>query len=202
MGHFTGPRSKIARRFGEPVFGPDKVLDRRAYPPGQHGPVKRRRKMSEYGVQLREKQKVKAIYGMREKQFRLFFERAKAQKGITGDKLLAMCETRLDNIVYRLGLAATRAGARQLVTHRHVTVNGRVCNVPSAIVRPGDVVSIREKDRDMVAVVYSLKRQASALVNWLSWDAATMQGTLLAVPSRAEIPENIEMQLIVELYSR
>ena len=130
MGHFTGPRSKIARRFGEPVFGPDKVLDKRSYPPGQHGPVKRRRKMSEYGVQLREKQKAKAIYGMREKQFRLFFERAKAQKGITGDKLLAMCETRLDNIVYRLGLAATRAGARQLVTHRHVTVNGKVCNVP------------------------------------------------------------------------
>ena len=202
MGHFTGPRSKIARRFGEPVFGPDKVLDKRSYPPGQHGPVKRRRKMSEYGVQLREKQKAKAIYGMREKQFRLFFARAKAQKGITGDKLLAMCETRLDNIVYRLGLAATRAGARQLVTHRHVTVNGKVCNVPSCIVRPGEVVSVREKDRDMVAVADALKRAKSPAVTWLSWDEATMQGTLLSSPERAEIPENIEVQLIVEFFSR
>ena len=202
MGHFTGPRSKIARRFGEPVFGPDKVLDKRSYPPGQHGPVKRRRKMSEYGVQLREKQKAKAIYGMREKQFRLFFERAKAQKGITGDKLLAMCETRLDNIVYRLGLAPSRAGARQLVTHRHVTLNGKVCNVPSAIVRPGDVVSMREKDRGMIAVIDSLERQKTALVDWLSWDAPTMQGTLLSVPERSQIPENLEMQLIVEFFSR
>lgn len=202
MGHFTGPRSKIARRFGEPVFGPDKVLDKRSYPPGQHGPVKRRRKMSEYGVQLREKQKAKAIYGMREKQFRLFFERAKAKEGVTGDVLLALCECRLDNIVYRLGLSPSRAGARQLVTHRHVTVNGRVCNVPSAIVRPGDVVSVREKDRDMVIIDYSLKRQSAPPVSWLSWDAATMQGTLLSVPARSEIPENVEMQLIVEFFSR
>ena len=192
MGHFTGPRSKIARRFGEPVFGPDKVLDKRSYPPGQHGPVKRRRKMSEYGVQLREKQKAKAIYGMREKQFRLFFERAKAQKGITGDKLLAMCETRLDNIVYRLGLAATRAGARQLVTHRHVTVNGKVCNVPSCIVRPGEVVSVREKDRDMVAVADALKRAKSPAVTWLSWDEATMQGTLLSSPERLSSPRKAQ----------
>ena len=141
MGHFTGPRSKVARRFGEPVFGSDKVLDRRPNPPGQHGANKRRKKVSEYGVQLREKQKAKAIYGMREKQFRLFFERAKAKKGVTGDVLLALCETRLDNVAYRLGLSPTRAGARQLVTHRHVTVNGKVCNVPSDIVRPGEVVS-------------------------------------------------------------
>jgi small subunit ribosomal protein S4 len=202
MGHFTGPRSKIARRFGEPVFGPDKVLEKRSYPPGQHGPVKRRRKMSEYGVQLREKQKAKAIYGMREKQFRLFFERAKSREGITGDVLLSMCETRLDNIVYRLGLAATRAGARQLVTHRHVTLNGKVCNVPSCIVRPGDVVSVREKDRDMIAVVDALKTHKSPVVNWLSWDDATMQGTLLSAPERSEIPENIEVQLIVEFFSR
>ena len=202
MGRYTGPRTKISRRFGEPIFGSDKVLERRPNPPGQHGVNKRRKKMSEYGVQLREKQKVKAIYGMREKQFRLFFERAKAKQGVTGDIMLALCECRLDNIAYRLGLSPTRAGARQLVTHRHVTLNGHVCNVPSAIVRPGDVVSIREKDRDMVAVVYSLKRQASALVNWLSWDAATMQGTLLAVPARADIPENIEMQPIVEFFSR
>ena len=179
------------------------MLDNRPNPPGQHGANKRRgKKMSEYGVQLREKQKAKAIYGMREKQFRLFFERAKAKEGVTGDVMLALCECRLDNIVYRLGLSPTRAGARQLVTHRHVTVNGRVCNVPSAIIRPGDVVSMREKDRDMVAVVYSLKRQSGNPVSWLSWDAATMQGTLLSVPTRAEIPENIEMQLIVEFFSR
>ena len=202
MGHFTGPRSKIARRFGEPVFGPDKVLERRPNPPGQHGANKRRKKVSEYGTQLREKQKAKAIYGMREKQFRLFFERAKAKQGITGDILLSLCETRLDNIAYRLGFSPTRAGARQLVTHRHVTVNGKVCNVPSYIVRPGEVVSIREKDRSLVAIVDSLKTHKSPVVNWLSWDEATMQGTLLSVPERAEIPENIEVQMIVELFSR
>ncbi len=202
MGHFTGPRSKVARRFGEPVFGPDKVLEKRPTPPGQHGANKRRKKVSEYGVQLREKQKAKAIYGMREKQFRLFFERAKAKQGITGDILLALCETRLDNVAYRLGLAATRAGARQLVTHRHVTVNGKVCNIPSYIVRPGEVVSIREKDRDMVSVADALKVHKSPVVTWLSWDESTMQGTLLSVPERAEIPENIEVQLIVEFFSR
>ena len=202
MGHFTGPRSKIARRFGEPVFGPDKVLEKRPYAPGQHGANKRRKKMSEYGVQLREKQKAKAIYGMREKQFRLFFERAKAKPGITGDLMLAMCEMRLDNIVYRLGFAATRAGARQLVTHRHMTVNGKVCGVPSYIVRPGEVVSIRERDRDMIAVVDALKQHKSPVVNWLAWDEATMQGTLVSAPERAEIPENVEMQLIVEFFSR
>ncbi len=202
MGHFTGPRSKIARRFGEPVFGPDKVLEKRPYAPGQHGANKRRKKMSEYGVQLREKQKAKAIYGMREKQFRLFFERAKAKPGITGDIMLAMCEMRLDNLVYRLGFAATRAGARQLVTHRHMTVNGKVCGIPSYIVRPGEVVSIRERDRDMIAVVDALKQHKSPVVNWLAWDEATMQGTLVSAPERAEIPENIDMQLIVEFFSR
>ena len=202
MGRYTGPRSKISRRFGEPVFGPDKVLDRRQNPPGQHGVNKRRKKMSEYGVQLREKQKAKAIYGMREKQFRLFFERAKAKQGVTGDIMLALCECRLDNIVYRLGLSPTRAGARQLVNHRHVTVNGKVCSIASAIVRPNDVVSVREKDRNMVAVVDALKVHKSPSVSWLSWDDATMQGTLLSVPQRSEIPENVEMQLIVEFFSR
>ena len=192
MGHFTGSRSKIARRFGEPVFGPDKVLERRPNPPGQHGATKRRHKVSEYGMQLREKQKAKAIYGMREKQFRLFFERAKVSEGFTkGDAFLALC-----------GLSPTRAGARQLVTHRHVTVNGKVCNVPSYVVRPGEVVSVREKDRDMVAVVDSLKSHKSPLVNWLSWDDATMQGSLVSVPLRAEIPENIDVQPIVEFFSR
>ena len=217
MGHFTGPRSKIARRFGEPVFGPDKVLEKRPYAPGQHGANKRRKKMSEYGVQLREKQKAKAIYGMREKQFRLFFERAKSKAGVTGDAMLAMCETRLDNIVYRLGFSPTRAGARQLVTHRHVTVNGKVCGIPSYIVRPGEVVSVREKDyivrpgevvsvrekdRDMIAVVDSLKQHKSPAVTWLAWDEATMQGTLISSPERVEIPESIDMQLIVEFFSR
>ena len=202
MGHFTGPRSKIARRFGEPVFGPDKVLEKRPYAPGQHGANKRRKKMSEYGVQLREKQKAKAIYGMREKQFRLFFERAKSKAGVTGHAMLAMCETRLDNIVYRLGFSPTRAGARQLVTHRHVTVNGKVCGIPSYIVRPGEVVSVREKDRDMIAVVDSLKQHKSPAVTWLAWDEATMQGTLISTPERVEIPESIDMQLIVEFFSR
>ena len=203
MGRYTGPRTKISRRFGEPIFGPDKVLERRPNPPGQHGANKRRgKKMSEYGIQLREKQKAKAIYGMREKQFRLFFERAKAKQGVTGDIMLAMCECRLDNIAYRLGFSPTRAGARQLVSHRHVTVNGHICNIPSAIVRPGDVVSVREKDRNMVSVVESLKGHKSPVVSWLAWDEAKMEGTLQSVPGREEIPENVEMQLIVELFSR
>ena len=202
MGRYTGPRTKISRRFGEPIFGPDKVLERRPNPPGQHGANKRRKKMSEYGTQLREKQKVKAINGMREKQFRLFFERAKAKQGVTGDIMLAMCECRLDNIAYRLGFSPTRAGARQLVSHRHVTVNGHICNIPSAIIRPGDVVSVREKDRNMVSVVESLKGHKSPVVNWLAWDEAKMEGTLQSVPGREEIPENVEMQLIVELFSR
>ena len=202
MGRYTGPRTKISRRFGEPIFGPDKVLERRPNPPGQHGANKRRKKMSEYGTQLREKQKVKAIYGMREKQFRLFFERAKAKQGVTGDIMLALCECRLDNIAYRLGFSPTRAGARQLVSHRHVTVNGHICNIPSAIVRPGDVVSVREKDRNMVSVVESLKGHKSPVVGWLAWDEAKMEGTLQSVPGREEIPENVEMQLIVELFSR
>ena len=202
MGRYTGPRTKISRRFGEPIFGPDKVLERRPNPPGQHGANKRRKKMSEYGTQLREKQKVKAIYGMREKQFRLFFERAKAKQGVTGAIMLAMCECRLDNIAYRLGFSPTRAGARQLVSHRHVTVNGHICNIPSAIVRPGDVVSVREKDRNMVSVVESLKGHKSPVVSWLAWDEAKMEGTLQSVPGREEIPENVEMQLIVELFSR
>ena len=202
MGRYTGPRTKISRRFGEPIFGPDKVLERRPNPPGQHVANTRRKKMSEYGTQLREKQKVKAIYGMREKQFRLFFERAKAKQGVTGDIMLALCECRLDNIAYRLGFSPTRAGARQLVSHRHVTVNGHICNIPSAIVRPGDVVSVREKDRNMVSVVESLKGHKSPVVSWLAWDEAKMEGTLQSVPGREEIPENVEMQLIVELFSR
>ena len=201
MGRYTGPRSKISRRFGEPIYGPDKVLSRRPNRPGQHG-GKRARKLSEYGEQLREKQKARFMYGMREKQFRLFFERAKSKQGVTGDIMLAMCECRLDNIAYRLGFSPTRAGARQLVSHRHVTVNGHICNIPSAIIRPGDVVSVREKDRNMVSVVESLKGHKSPVVGWLAWDEAKMEGTLQSVPGREEIPENVEMQLIVELFSR
>ncbi len=201
MARYTGPRTKISRRFGEPIYGPDKVLDRRKNPPGQHG-ANRRRKLSEYGIQLREKQKAKYIYGMLERQFHLFFERAKARHGKTGDILLQLCETRLDNIVYRLGIAPTRAAARQLVSHRHITVDGKVCNIPSYTLKPGQTVAVREKDRTMGVIVDSIKSPRTAAQSWLQWDEPNMAGTLLSVPERAEIPENIDAQLIVELYSR
>ena len=201
MARYTGPRTKISRRFGEPIYGPDKILERRKNPPGQHG-ANRRRKLSEYGVQLREKQKAKYIYGMLERQFHLFFERAKARHGKTGDILLQLCETRLDNIVYRLGIAPTRAAARQLVSHRHITVDGKVCNIPSYTLKPGQTVAVREKDRTMGVIVDSIKSPRTAAQSWLQWDEANMAGTLLSVPERSEIPENIDVQLIVELYSR
>ncbi len=201
MARYTGPRTKISRRFGEPIYGPDKVLEKRKNPPGQHG-ANRRRKLSEYGVQLREKQKAKYIYGMLERQFRIFFERAKAKQGKTGDILLQLCETRLDNVVYRLGLAPTRAAARQLVSHRHITVDGKVCNIASYIVKPNQTIGVREKDRSMSVIVDSLKNPRTTLASWLQWDEGNMTGTLLSVPERAEIPENIDVQLIVELYSR
>ncbi|MDO4527318.1 MAG: 30S ribosomal protein S4 [bacterium] len=201
MARYTGPRTKISRRFGEPIYGPDKVLERRPNPPGQHG-ANRRRKLSEYGVQLREKQKAKYIYGMLERQFRIFFERAKAKQGKTGDILLQLCETRLDNIVYRLGIAPTRAAARQLVSHCHITVDGKVCNIASYIVKPGQTVSVREKDKTMSVIVESLKNPRTQLVSWLQWDESNMTGSILSVPERAEIPENIDVQLIVELFSR
>ena len=155
MGRYTGPRTKISRRVGEPLFGPDKVLERRPNPPGQHG-ARRRKKLSEYGEQLREKQKARFIYGMMERQFRTFFKRAKARQGVTGEVLLQLCETRLDNIVYRLGIAPTRPAARQLVTHRHITVDGKICNIPSATVKPGQVIGIREKSRNLSAIQESL----------------------------------------------
>ena len=201
MARYTGPRTKISRRFGEPIYGPDKILERRKNPPGQHG-ANRRRKLSEYGVQLREKQKAKYIYGMLERQFHLFFERAKARHGKTGDILLQLCETRLDNIVYRLGIAPTRAAARQLVSHRHITVDGKVCNIPSYTLKPGQTVAVREKDRTMGVIVDSIKSPRTAAQSWLQWDEANMAGTLLSVPERSDIPENIDVQLIVELYSR
>ena len=199
MSRYTGSKSKVSRRFGEPIFGREKEI-KRSNPPGMHG-AKRKRKVSEYGQQLLEKQKAKYIYGMREKQFRIFFERAKAKKGKTGDLLLQMCEARLDNVVYRLGLAPTRAAARQLVTHRHIVVDGKLLNIPSYIVKPGQTVGVREKDRQMIAITTSLEHRPVS-GSWLTWDAASMTGTFVQVPERAEIPENINEQAIVELYSR
>jgi small subunit ribosomal protein S4 len=199
MSRYTGSKSKVSRRFGEPIFGREKEI-KRSTPPGQHG-AKRKRKVSEYGQQLLEKQKAKYIYGMREGQFRIFFERAKAKQGKTGDLLLQMCESRLDNVVYRLGIAPTRAAARQLVTHRHIEVDGKMLNIPSYIVKPGQTVGVREKDRNMVAITSSLEHRPVS-GQWLTWDPQTMTGTFVQVPERAEIPENINEQAIVELYSR
>ena len=199
MSRYTGSKSKVSRRFGEPIFGREKEI-KRPTPPGQHG-AKRKRKVSEYGQQLLEKQKAKYIYGMREGQFRIFFERAMAKKGKTGDLLLQMCESRLDNVVYRLGIAPTRAAARQLVTHKHIVVDGKVLNIPSYIVKAGQTVGVREKDRQMIAITSSLEHRPVS-GSWLTWDATTMTGTFVQVPERAEIPENINEQAIVELYSR
>ncbi len=199
MSRYTGSKSKISRRFGEPIFGREKEI-KRSTPPGQHG-AKRKRKVSGYGQQLLEKQKAKYIYGMREGQFRLFFARAKAKEGKTGDILLQMCESRLDNVVYRLGIAPTRSAARQLVTHKHIVVDGKVLNIPSYIVKAGQTVGVREKDRQMIAITSSLEHRPVSGA-WLTWDATTMTGTFVQVPERAEIPENINEQAIVELYSR
>ena len=204
MARYTGPQTKISRRFGEPLFGADKYLDRRNFPPGQHGPANkaRRKKASDYALQLREKQKAKYIYGMLEKQFRRFFDVCLAKRGNTGEQLLQMCESRLDNVVYRLGLAPTRPAARQLVMHRHVEIDGRLCNIPSAIVKPGQKVGIRERDRNMVAVVESVKHPRGAACGWLEFDEASKTGTFLRAPEPSEVPETIDMQTIVELYSR
>ena len=199
MSRYTGSKSKISRRFGEPIFGREKEI-KRSTPPGQHG-AKRKRKVSEYGQQLLEKQKAKYIYGMREGQFRLFFARAKAKEGKTGEILLQMCESRLDNVVYRLGIAPTRSAARQLVTHKHIVVDGKVLNIPSYIVKAGQTVGVRENDRQMIAITSSLEHRPVSGA-WLTWDATTMTGTFVQVPERAEIPENINEQAIVELYSR
>ena len=199
MSRYTGSKSKISRRFGEPIFGREKEI-KRSTPPGQHG-AKRKRKVSEYGQQLLEKQKAKYIYGIREGQFRLFFARAKAKEGKTGEILLQMCESRLDNVVYRLGIAPTRSAARQLVTHKHIVVDGKVLNIPSYIVKAGQTVGVREKDRQMIAITSSLEHRPVSGA-WLTWDATTMTGTFVQVPERAEIPENINEQAIVELYSR
>ncbi|HHT21743.1 MAG TPA: 30S ribosomal protein S4 [Bacteroidales bacterium] len=201
MARYTGPKSKIARKFGEPIFGPDKALSRKNYPPGQHG-NSRRRKTSEYGIQLREKQKAKYTYGLLEKQFRNTYEKAKRTKGITGVILIQLLESRLDNIVYRLGFAPTRAAARQLVSHRHITVDGKVVNIPSYSVKPGQVVGVRERDKSMEVILNALSGFNHSKYPWLEYSEANMSGTYLHVPEREDIPENIKEQLIVELYSK
>lgn len=201
MARYRGPKSKIARKFKEPIFGPDKVLQRKQYGPGMHGPSKRRKKQSEYAIQLNEKQKAKYTYGILERQFRLVFEKATRLKGITGENLLRLCESRLDNMVYRMGIAPTRRGARQLVGHNHILVNGDVCNIPSRILKPGDVVSVREKSKNLEAITATVSTSRVKL-DWLTFDAATLTGTYVAAPTRDQIPENIKEQLIVELYSK
>ena len=202
MARYRGPKSKIARRFRDPIFGPDKSLDRRNYGPGQHGPSKRRGgKQSEYAVQLGEKQKAKYTYGILERQFANMFEKASRMKGITGENLLQLCETRLDNTVFRLGIAPSRRGARQLVSHKHITVNGEVVNIPSYTLKIGDVVGVREKSKSLEAITGSLTASNKSF-DWLDWDSSSMSGKLLNLPAREMIPENIREQLIVELYSK
>jgi len=202
MARYTGPRSKIARKFGEPIFGPDKYLDRKNFPPGQHGLNKKRKKTSEYGIQLREKVKVKYLYGLLERQFRNTFEKASRSKGVTGEVLLQLLESRLDNTVYRLGIAPTRAAARQLVSHRHITVNGRVINVPSFQLKPGDIIGVREKSKSLEVITGSIAERRSARIPWLEWDDTQMAGKFMSVPQRADIPEDIKENLIIELYSK
>lgn len=200
MARYTGPKSKIARKFKEPIFGPDKALEKKNYPPGQHGNARRRGKKSEYAIQLAEKQKAKYTYGVLERQFANLFDKAASKKGITGENLLKFLEGRLDNTVYRLGMAKTRSGARQLVSHKHLMVNGVVTNIPSYQLRPGDVVSIREKSKSIEFITESLAVRKS--FSWLQWDEDSHSGTFLNYPDRQEIPENIKEQLIVELYSK
>ncbi len=201
MARYTGPKTKIARKFGEAIFGEDKNFEKRNYPPGQHGNASRRGKKSEYAVQLMEKQKAKYTYGILERQFSNLFKKASRSKGITGEVLLQLCESRLDNVVYRLGISNSRRGARQLVSHRHITVNGEIVNIPSYSLREGDVVAVREKSKSLQAIESSLA-SSSAVYEWLTWNADKKEGTFVKVPERLQIPENIKEQLIVELYSK
>ncbi|MCF8370501.1 MAG: 30S ribosomal protein S4 [Bacteroidales bacterium] len=202
MARYIGPKSKIARKFGEPIFGPDRVFEKKNYPPGMHGNNKRRKKMSEYGVQLKEKQKAKYTYGVLEKQFRNMFKRAQRSKGVTGVELLQLLESRLDNVVFRLGIAPTRSAARQLVGHRHITIDGRVMNIPSYIVKPGELISVREKSKSLEVITESMASGRHRLYSWLEWDNVSLTGKFMNKPEREEIPENIKEQLIVELYSK
>lgn len=201
MARYRGPRTRIARKFSDPIYGADKAFEKKNYPPGQHGMNKKRRKTSEYGTQLKEKQKAKYTYGILEKQFRNIFEKAQSSKGVTGEVLLQLLESRLDNVVYRLGIAPTRASARQLVSHRHITVNQEIVNIPSFTLKPGDIVGVREKSKSLEVIADSLtSRRLSA--SWLEWDRSQMAGKFLNKPERKEIPETIKEQLIVELYSK
>jgi len=201
MARYTGPTSKIARRFQDPIFGPDKSLEKRQYGPGQHGPNRRRGKQSEYAIQLAEKQKAKYTYGILEKQFSNMFKKASSMKGITGEVLLQLCEARLDNMVYRLGVSPTRRGARQLVSHKHITVNGSVVNIPSYSLKVGDVVGVREKSKSLEAISNSLAARTENF-DWLDWNPSNMEGKVVGTPTREMIPESIKEQLIVELYSK
>lgn len=201
MARYTGPKSKIARKFKEPIFGPDRALEKKNYPPGQHGPNKRRGKQSEYSVQLMEKQKAKYTYGILEKQFSNLYKEASRSKGVTGENLLKLCESRLDNVVFRLGLAASRSAARQVVGHRHIVVNGSIVNIPSYSLKDGDVVEVRQRSRSLESINDSLTNKRDHF-DWLEWDTQAMKGKFIQAPEREQIPENIKEQLIVELYSK
>ena len=201
MARYRGPKSKVARRFREAIFGPDKALERKNYPPGFHGPNKRRSKQSEYAIQLMEKQKAKYTYGILERQFSNLFKKASASRGITGEVLLGLCESRLDNTVFRLGIAPTRRAARQLVTHRHILVNDKLVNIPSYQLKAGDKVSVRERSKSLEVITGSLS-SGTKTFDWLLWDGSNMTGTFVQMPERTQIPENIKEQLIVELYSK
>ncbi|WCO02370.1 30S ribosomal protein S4 [Psychroserpens ponticola] len=201
MARYTGPKTKIARKFGEAIFGDDKAFEKRNYPPGQHGNARRRGKKSEYAIQLMEKQKAKYTYGILEKQFRNMFKKATAAQGITGEVLLQLCESRLDNVAYRMGLSPSRSGARQLVSHRHITVNGGIVNIPSYQLKAGDVVAVREKSKSLESIQNSLAN-SSKVYEWITWNNDTKNGTYVSVPERIQIPENINEQFIVELYSK
>lgn len=200
MARYTGPKTKIARRFGQPIFGDDKSFEKKKYPPGQHGPNRRRGKKSEYAIQLEEKQKAKYTYGILERQFLNMYKKANSVPGITGEILLQLCESRLDNVVYRFGIAPSRRAARQLVTHKHIVVNGEVVNIPSYQLKPGDVVAVREKSKSLEAITESLRSRST--YDWLIWNDEQMSGTFNSVPERIQIPEDIKEQLIVELYSK
>ena len=201
MARYIGPKSKIARKFGEAIFGADKSFEKRNYPPGQHGNTRRRGKKSEYAVQLLEKQKAKYTYGILERQFKNIFEKASSSKGVTGEVLLQLCEARLDNVVYRLGVALSRSGARQLVSHRHITVNGKIVNIPSYSLKAGDLVGVREKSKSLGSITLSLEANSS-VYEWMTWNSETYEGNFVNLPQRLQIPENIKEQLIVELYSK
>lgn len=201
MARYIGPKTKIARKFGDPIFGPDSSFEKKNYPPGQHGNNRRRGKKSEYATQLAEKQKAKYTYGILERQFAKMFDKASRAKGITGEVLLQFCEARLDNVVYRFGMAPSRSGARQLVSHRHITVNGEIVNIPSYHVKEGDVIAVREKSKSMQVITDALSSRKD-VYEWLEWNDSTMSGKFLSTPMREQIPENIKEQLIVELYSK